>query len=119
MNAICTIGSPPEMVRPPSSERSAGAKLAEPVDHLLRGDVGSVLQMPGIGIVAIGAAQQAARHEQHDPQAGPVVAGGRLVGMDIAEGAFAVVAEIGFVRRVGRDPDAQIVPAAGLEVAEL
>ena len=75
VKASCTIGSPPEMVRPPSSERSAGAKLAEAVDHLLRGNVGPVLQMPGIGVVAVGAAQQAARHEQHDAQAGSVVAG--------------------------------------------
>ncbi len=107
------------MVRPPSSERSAGANVAEAVDHLLRGDVGAVLQMPGIGIVAVGAAKQAARQEQHDAQAGAVVAGRRLVGMDVAEGALAVVAELGFVRRVGRDPDAQIVPAARLEGAEL
>ena len=30
-------------------------KRVQPIDHLLGGDVGSVLQMPGIGIVAIGA----------------------------------------------------------------
>ena len=93
MKASCTIGSPPEMVSPPSSDAQRRRKLAEPIDHLLRRDVGAVLQMPGIGIVAVGAAQQAARQEQHDPQAGSVVAGGRLVGMDVAEGAFAVVAE--------------------------
>ena len=84
VKSSCTIASPPEMVRPPSSARSAGAK--PPAGRqLLRGDVGSVLQMPGIGIVAIGAAQQAARHEQHHTQAGPVISGGRLVGVHIAE----------------------------------
>jgi hypothetical protein len=39
--------------------------------------------------------------------------------MDVAEGAFAVVAELGFIRRIGRYPDAQIVPAAHLHDAEL
>ena len=87
--------------------------------HLLRGNVGPVLQMPGIGIVAVGAAKQATRHEQHHPQAGSVVSGRRLVGMDVAERAFAVVAKVGFVGRVGREADVQIVPAARLEVAEL
>ena len=39
--------------------------------------------------------------------------------MDVAERALAVVAEVAFVRRIGRDPDVQIMPAARLEVAEL
>ena len=69
--------------------------------------------MPRIGIVAVGAAKQAAGHEQHDAQAGPVIAGRRLVGMHVAERALGVVLTLAFVRRVGRDADAQIVPAAG------
>src|SRR5215468_8459460 len=75
--------------------------------------------MPGIGIVAIGATKQAARHEQHDPQSRPIVTRGRFVGVGVAEGAFGVVAQFAFVRRVGRNPDVQIVPAAGFEGAEL
>ena len=94
-------------------------KLAEPADHLRGRDVSSVLQVPGIGIVAVGAAKQAARHEQNQPQAGSVVAGRRLVGMDIAKRALAVVAKLRLVRRVRRYPDVQVMAAARLKAAEL
>src|SRR5262249_60609784 len=59
----------------------SGGKSLQTIDRLLRRDVGSVLEMPGVGVVAIRAAQQATRYEQHDPQAGTVVAGRGLVGM--------------------------------------
>jgi hypothetical protein len=69
--------------------------------------------------VTVGAAQQTARDEQHHPQAGAVVAGRGLVGMGVTESAFAVAAEFGLVRRVGRNPDTQIVPTTRFEVAKL
>ena len=93
-------------------------EVAEPLDHLLGRNVGAVLQMPGIGIVAVGATKRQPRKEQYHAQAGAVVARRRLIGMDVAEGPF-LVAQVGFVRRVGRKSDAQIVPAAGFEGAEL
>ena len=68
--------------------------------------------------MAVRAAKQTPGKEQHHAQAGAVVARRRLVGVDVAEGPF-LVAQVGFVRRVGRKPDAQIVPAAGFEGAEL
>ena len=61
------------VLRPQASEVAEG--LAEALDHLLRRDVSPVLEMPGIGIVAVGAAEQATRHEQHHSQAGAVVSG--------------------------------------------
>src|SRR3954470_19704464 len=63
-------------------------KVAKAVNDLLRRDVGPILQVPGIRIVAIGAAQQATGREQDDAQPWPVIARGRLVGMHITEGAF-------------------------------
>jgi hypothetical protein len=51
------------------------SKFAETAQYLLGRYVGPVLEMPGIRIMAIGASEQAARNEQHDPQAGTVVPG--------------------------------------------
>jgi hypothetical protein len=39
--------------------------------------------------------------------------------MDVAERALAFVEAFGFVRRVGRFPDAQVVPTALFERAEV
>ena len=94
-------------------------KAAEPIDDLLRRDVGPVLQMPGVGVVTIRAAQQASRDEQHDPQAGSVVTGRRLVGMRVAECAIGFVDELAFVGRVWGNPDAQIMPTARLQDSEM
>ena len=106
--------------REPAVERAQRRReRAQPVDHLLGRDSGPVLEVPGVGVVAVGAAEQAARDEQHHAQARSVVARRRLVGMDVAEFALLVVAKFAFVRRVGRKPDAQVVPAAGLDGAEL
>ena len=44
-----------------------GRKALQAIDDVLRRNVGSVLQMPGVWIVAVGAAQQAARYEQDHP----------------------------------------------------
>src|SRR5262245_30217726 len=71
--------------------------------------------MPGIRVVAIRAPKQTAGDEQHDTQAGPVVARCRFIGMAITEGAFLIVLEQVFVRRIGREPDAQVMPAACLQ----
>src|SRR6516164_2820016 len=49
------------------------SKLSEAINDLLSGDVGSVLQMPSIRVVTVGAAKQAARYEQYRAQAWPVV----------------------------------------------
>jgi hypothetical protein len=39
--------------------------------------------------------------------------------MGVAESAFAVVPELGFIRCVGRNPDAQIMATARLDGTEL
>jgi hypothetical protein len=39
--------------------------------------------------------------------------------MDVAESPLAVVVELGFIGRVGRDSDVQIMTAARREVAKL
>src|SRR4051812_27403535 len=75
--------------------------------------------MPGIRVVAIGAAQQATRDEQHDPQPRTVITRGRLVGMDVSEGAFIVAAKLVLVRSAGRKTEMQVMPAAGREFAKL
>jgi hypothetical protein len=38
--------------------------------------------------------------------------------MHVSKGTFAVVAKAGFIGRVGRESDFQIMPAARLEVAK-
>jgi hypothetical protein len=39
--------------------------------------------------------------------------------MDVAKSPLAVIVELGFVWRIGRDADMQIMPAARREVAKL
>ena len=87
-------------------------------DDMLRGDVGSILQMPGIGIVAVGTAKQAARHEQHDPEARAVVSRRRFIGVDVAESTIGIVVDFTGIWRVRRDTNVQIVPAARRKVAD-
>src|SRR4029077_1501778 len=86
---------------PAAEAAQRGSKIAKALQDLLGGYIGAVLEMPGIGVVAIGAAQEAARHEQHDPEAGAVVARRRLIGMAVAERAFLILelVLIGSVRR--------------------
>ncbi len=51
---ICTSGSPPEMVRPPSMAPQHRCEVAPSADHCLRQlDMRAVLEMPGIGVVAV------------------------------------------------------------------
>ena len=90
-------------------------KAAEAINYLLRRDVGTVLQMPGVGVMTIGAAQKASRDEQHDPQAGPIVARCGLVGMSVAEFAASLFRRLAFIRCVGGNSDAQVMPAARLQ----
>ncbi len=47
-------------------------EVPEPSDRLRQFDPGAVLDVPGVGIVTVEAAQQAARHEEHQPDARPV-----------------------------------------------
>ncbi len=62
--------------RQPAIERpESRRKCAETIDDLLGGDVGPVLQMPCVRVVAVRAAEQAARDEQDRAQARSVVAG--------------------------------------------
>jgi hypothetical protein len=57
VKASCTMGSPPDIVRPPSSARKRGREAGEAINELLCRNVGSVFQMPGVGIVTVGTAQ--------------------------------------------------------------
>ena len=57
---ICTSGSPPEIVRPPPMARSAGAKSPSRRTACASSILRAVLEMPGVGVVAVLAAQQAA-----------------------------------------------------------
>ena len=87
------------------------------MDDMLRGDIGSVLQMPGVGVVAVGTAKQAARNEQYDPEGRAVVSGARLVGMYLAE-ITRVVPDVTGIGRVRRNADVQIVSAAFRKAAD-
>ena len=108
------MGSPPDIVRPPPKLRIVGAKSPSRREHLIDRDVGAVLEMPGVRIMAIRTAQQASRDEEDDPQARPVVAGRGLVGMAIAERALFVL-DLVFIRGVGRNSDPEVITTSGFE----
>src|SRR5271169_1560717 len=74
--------------------------------------------MPGVRVMAIGAAQQAARDEENDAQARAVVSRRCLVGMAVAEGAVGFL-QLRFIRRVRRNADVDVIPAAGFERPDL
>src|SRR6476660_10008259 len=77
-------------------------------------DIGAVLEMPGVRVVAIGAAQQAAREKQHEAQTGTVVTRRRFVGMAITERTDLVLDRV-LIGRVGRNPDPELVTTSGLQ----
>jgi len=89
--------------------------MAEPGDDALQRYVYAVLQAPGVGIVAVLAAQRAAGEEDRDPDARPVQARAGLVGVQVAEGAFAFAVVLD-LRRFGREIVAEIVAAAYREI---
>ena len=68
-------------------------EIAETAENIICRHVGAVFQMPGIGIVAVRAPQQAAGDEKHDAQARTVVTRRCLIGMAITERAFGIVLE--------------------------
>ena len=85
MNGRCTIGSPPDRVIPPLLIFSTLAYLpivviARDTRHRM-----AVALVPGVGVVAVLAAQQAAGEEGDEAQARAVDRAADLVGVDVAD----------------------------------
>ena len=91
-----------------------GREVAEPAQHVIDRHVGAVLEMPGVRIMAVRAAQQASGDEEDDAQPRPVIARRGFVGMAISERALFVL-DVVFVRGVGRNPNPEVVTTSGFE----
>src|SRR5438067_1573199 len=60
-------------------------KAAEAIEHLLERDVGAVLEVPSVWVVAVRATEQAPRDEQHSTKTRSIIARRRLIGVTISE----------------------------------
>ena len=70
--------------------------------------------------MAVCTPQETARHEEHDPEPRSVIARSRFVRVHVPEGALVVlIVDRALVGSVGRNPEPQIVPAAGFESANV
>ena len=93
-------------------------EIAEPAHGMRQLDPRAILQVPGVRVVAELAAQEAARHEEHQPHARTVHRGAGLVGVHPAMRLLGPIVALGG-RGVGRLAGPQVVPAADLHHAVL
>src|SRR5437879_4254752 len=60
-------------------------EVAKPTEHLIGRNIGAVLEVPGVRVVAVCTSQEASRDEKHDTQARTVVARRGFIGVAVSE----------------------------------